>query len=1142
MALMGNKSRGKIFRTVGMLGRLLARLGLILGALVALLVIFHRPLLFGALGMFVSSLEKDRHLDIYYEVGGSLFSSLRVSHLSVRPTVPGNIQKIDVGEFLVTYSLGNLLRSGLSEFLQELSLSDVDVEMTPGVTSPSSPGALAFPVPGMLQLRHVSVVLHESQGDLRIDDLNLGLHADRPGALSIRSLSIPGLSPLEQISARTSFVHRRLVFKELFVSPELPASRCEIDLSQAHAGMLKAGVEGTLSGSASFFSGSIHAQAEMALANGVLDAEGSLDSGFLASADARATGVQINCRMQKRFAREPARPVFDGLAISCETKIADLTVGDFIARNIAVSISGQDDRVSLAELTFGDQSNRLTLRGNYRLPPDLRSWTAQPLSLNFTARVSRMESFVSSGSSLAVRGALLADGSAELASGRWNGWLTLSGSDLAINGVPFQTIQAQAHAVNDEVDVPSLVVECDGSNGIWGSGHFSLGDARSYAATARLSFHDLALLQPLLGDSKLAGKIACDWDGRGEWKTNSHTGGAWFDIAQASWGNLKNFGGRFHLSYAEDFIDIPDLALEKETLRAAASLFWKDNRLQVDSLGIRDGADVLIEGSASLPLDLFAGGDKRFPVNEPLGVKLRTSKLQIEKVSRQLGLGRSSWEGQVFCEADFHGSWASLLGRLSLQATGLCPISGKQKPPKADASLDVSLAQGRLNLNGRVGQEFTQPLVITGNLPFDVPALARRASLDLQTPVECSVVMPRSSLSFLSSLVPGIRECRGTAGANLRISGTLARPIWQGRAEIGMDWLRFRDPRLPPVNNLDLDLACAGKRLTVRRGAATIAGGTVSLSGDLDFSKHATPLLALRFGSRNALLLQNDDLSVRVSSDLSLRGPWETATLQGSVWITRSRFFRSIDILPIGLPGRPAPQPPPEPDPIGVFIAPFRDWTLDIAVRTLDPFLIQNNLATGRISADMRIGGKGREPWMDGTVHVERLVASLPFSRLHFEDSRIFFTRQAPFVPQLNLQGTSTIRDYHVTVHLTGPATAPEALFLSEPPLSQADVISLLATGMTKSEFERDPQALGGRATILAFQKLTRHIFRRSGRPPANESFLNRIQFDLGGIDPKTGRQSTALGIPLSERFMLTGGVDVGGNFRGQVRYLIRFP
>jgi hypothetical protein len=189
---------------------------------------------------------------------------------------------------------------------------------------------------------------------------------------------------------------------------------------------------------------------------------------------------------------------------------------------------------------------------------------------------------------------------------------------------------------------------------------------------------------------------------------------------------------------------------------------------------------------------------------------------------------------------------------------------------------------------------------------------------------------------------------------------------------------------------------------------------------------------------------------------------------------------------------------------------------------------------------DLKLGGTGLKPWMDGSVLIEQLTASLPFSRLQIESGVIYFVRDDPFVPRLNLRGTSTIRDYDVTVYITGPVTNPQAIFSSDPPLPQAEIVSLIATGSTTKELANDPNALAGRAAILLFQKAYRSVFSRNKPPPANESFLSRVRFEFGAADPKSGKQAASLAIPLSDQLQLVGGLDVGGNFAASSA-LVRF-
>jgi autotransporter translocation and assembly factor TamB len=376
---------------------------------------------------------------------------------------------------------------------------------------------------------------------------------------------------------------------------------------------------------------------------------------------------------------------------------------------------------------------------------------------------------------------------------------------------------------------------------------------------------------------------------------------------------------------------------------------------------------------------------------------------------------------------------------------------------------------------------------------------------------------------------------------NVNVGGNIAKPNLSGAISADLAALRFADPTLPPIADAALQLDFTTDRISIARCTGRIGGGSFGASGSIGVQRLDNPVLALRLGTENALILQNDDLSVRLSGDIQINGPLNAADVRGNLFVTRSGFFKNIDILPIGLPGRPAPQPPQEPVFVSFPAPPLRDWKFDVSIRTRDPFLVLSNLANGRVTMDLKLGGTGLRPWMDGTVYVEQLVATLPFSRLNIESGFIYFRQDQPFVPILNLRGTSTIRDYNVTVYITGPVTDPQAIFSSDPPLPQADIVSLIATGSTTQELSRDPNALAGRAAILLFQKIYRSVFQRNKPPSPQESFLSRVQFEVGTTDPKTGRQAASLGIPLTRQLVLVGGLDVGGNFRGQVKYLVRF-
>jgi len=81
------------------------------------------------------------------------------------------------------------------------------------------------------------------------------------------------------------------------------------------------------------------------------------------------------------------------------------------------------------------------------------------------------------------------------------------------------------------------------------------------------------------------------------------------------------------------------------------------------------------------------------------------------------------------------------------------------------------------------------------------------------------------------------------------------------------------------------------------------------------------------------------------------------------------------------------------------------------------------------------------------------------------------------------------IRDYTVHVYVYGTSLAPEAVFSSEPPLPQEEIISLLATGVTRGELIGTTMFLAGRAAMLLVQQLYQKVFKKGQATKSNSAF-----------------------------------------------------
>ncbi|MGE5208571.1 MAG: translocation/assembly module TamB domain-containing protein, partial [Alphaproteobacteria bacterium] len=432
-----------------------------------------------------------------------------------------------------------------------------------------------------------------------------------------------------------------------------------------------------------------------------------------------------------------------------------------------------------------------------------------------------------------------------------------------------------------------------------------------------------------------------------------------------------------------------------------------------------------------------------------------------------------------------------------------------------------------------------QPLEITASMPVDFPKFIKARGLPDDTPISAKARLPRSSVNFVRQFVPTIEQLDGSLALDVDVNGTIGNPVFNGAADMSVNVARFADPTLPALGNFNAELAFAQNTLSLRRFGGDLAGGSFTAGGRITFPKLTQPTLDLRLRSNSALIARNDTLTIRADADIGITGPLASAAVTGNVLLTDSHILKNIDLIPIGLPGRPPPQPPSSTPELSVTTPPLRDWKFDVTIKTKNPVEIRGNLATGGATVDLKLTGTGLHPGLQGVVQMKNVEATLPFSRLEVSQGLLTFEPGDSMNPKITLQGRSVIRDYTVRVYVYGTVESPQAIFTSEPPLPQEEIISLIATGATRQELS-GTNVLAGRAAMLLLQELYRKIVKK-GQPTQSNTVFNRLDLQLGTVDPRTGEQQATARFKIDDHLVLIGDVGVRGDFRGRLKYLIRF-
>lgn len=176
---------------------------------------------------------------------------------------------------------------------------------------------------------------------------------------------------------------------------------------------------------------------------------------------------------------------------------------------------------------------------------------------------------------------------------------------------------------------------------------------------------------------------------------------------------------------------------------------------------------------------------------------------------------------------------------------------------------------------------------------------------------------------------------------------------------------------------------------------------------------------------------------------------------------------------------------------------------LNIRFRGKESVLLQNNLAKMPLNVDLQLRGTINALQLIGRVEARKGVVYFrknDFTILHASADFIDPTRLNPV---LDIQAETRVREYLIRLAVTGTAERSVISFMSEPALSDPDILGVLALGKTGSELKGKEAGVGmGEAVSFATGQF-QDIFERRARSLTG---LDRFQ-----VDPYVGKSDTSV-------------------------------
>jgi translocation and assembly module TamB len=363
-------------------------------------------------------------------------------------------------------------------------------------------------------------------------------------------------------------------------------------------------------------------------------------------------------------------------------------------------------------------------------------------------------------------------------------------------------------------------------------------------------------------------------------------------------------------------------------------------------------------------------------------------------------------------------------------------------------------------------------------------------------------------LRLLSAYLPGM-DLGGHVDMNASFEGTLDRPRIIGRMKLLDASARSAD--FPTgLSNLKGDLVFDANRLFFENVTGEAGGGILTLGGSVNYSER--PL-------RYDISARTDRLRIRYPEGLSwllggqlrLSGTLDGGLLSGKVVIQRVNLNEGLESVGSLVSTK---------DTGGTSSSFLRNLQFDVEATSTPDARMEWPGAHLEAEASLRVRGTAEHPIMLGHIHV--LSGDLYFRDNHYRVTRGDLNFANPFRldPTINVEATTNIQQYEITLNFTGQSSKMSLAYRSDPPLPGNDIVTLLALGQTGSESALRSGTNATSSATGASALLSEAISSQLGGRVERLFGITRFRVDpgLAGIGTTGSNQNAAARITVEQQ------------------------
>lgn len=353
----------------------------------------------------------------------------------------------------------------------------------------------------------------------------------------------------------------------------------------------------------------------------------------------------------------------------------------------------------------------------------------------------------------------------------------------------------------------------------------------------------------------------------------------------------------------------------------------------------------------------------------------------------------------------------------------------------------------------------------TATIPGLSLRVLEKATLDLKGtaringPMDITATgdIPMEALDrFLNGALPGLR---GRLILDAAIQGSTARPVPDGTVQLKD--ISFSVPGIAQtLKDLNGAIRITPDRILIpekKPVTAHLDTGDLSLFGRVGLQAFKIGKMDLNLTGNAVPVSVPGMLELMADAELSWTGTLEKSLLSGKATLLSGRYYRDVNLnLLKGLKevGRrkrkESTVSAPETEKQGES---FLDtMALDVDIKRMEPFVVDNNVAELYINPDLRLYGHAGQPLLSGRAEVESGTLDYQRNTFDVEKGVVDFLNPYTIEPTLDIKAVTEVRKWTIYLTVSGTPDALDFKLRSQPGETHEDILSLLIFGGTAEE------------------------------------------------------------------------------------------